>query len=50
MKVKRDCDLLDSDKSPETKEIKSFLEVAAITQPFNLLDLDPESCTRAINR
>lgn len=48
MKVKKDSDLLDSDKTPEKKEIKSYLEVAAIPSPFNLLNPEISTHMKAV--
>jgi hypothetical protein len=49
MKVKKDSDELDADRSPEKVQLKKYLEVAALASAFNILGPDTESHQRSID-
>lgn len=49
MKLKKESDELDADRSPEKVAIKKYLEVAALASAFNILGPDPESHQRSID-
>lgn len=49
MKLKKDSDDLDANKTEEIVKLKKYLEVAALASAFNILGPDPESHQRSID-
>lgn len=49
MKLKKDSDELDADRSPEKVALKKYFEVAALASAFNILGPDTESHNRSID-